>query len=86
MKKHRDRMHVEGSALKQVLDAEKQYEKITVLVTDVRGYIGNSPKRQKTLEKLHKQLHDLEVVEQEVTKITNAIAKTRNQAVKFKRI
>ena len=86
IKKHRDRMHVEGSALKKVLDAEKQYEKITVLVTDVRGYIGNSPKRQKTLEKLHKQLHDLEVVEQEVTKISNAIAKTRNQAVKFKRI
>ena len=86
IKNHRDRMHVEGCALKKVLAEEKQYEKITVLITDVRGYIGKSPKRQKSLEKLHKQLHDLEVVEQEVAKITDAIAKTRQQAWKFRRI
>ena len=53
IKNHRDRMHIEGCGLKKVLDAEKQYEKITILITNVCSYIGSSPKRQKTLEKLH---------------------------------
>ena len=86
IKKHRDRMHVEASALKKVLAAEKQYEKITVLITSVRGYIGSSPKRQKLLEKMHQQLHDLQIVEDEVEKIANALAKTRKQGAKIRRI
>ena len=86
IKKHRDRMHVEASALKKVLAAEKQYEKITGLITSVRGYIGSSPKRQKILEKMHQQLHDLQIVEDEVEKIVNALAKTRKQGAKIRRI
>ena len=86
IKKHRDRMHVEGCALKKVLKEEKQYEKITVLITKIRKYIGSSPKRQKQLEKMHQELHDLEIVEEEVDKIAHALTQTRKQGTKVRRI
>ena len=86
IKKHRDRMHVEGTALKKVLKEEKQYEKITVLITSIRKYIGSSPKRQKLLEKMHQELYDLEIVEEEVEKIAPALTKTRKQGTKIRRI
>ena len=59
IKKYRDRTHIEGSALSKVLDEIKQYAKVVNLITAVRGFIGNSPKRQKSLEKLHNELHEL---------------------------
>ena len=86
IKNHRDRMHIEGCGLKKVLEAEKQYEKITILITDVRSYIGSSPKRQKTLEKLYHELHDLDLVDEQVKKISDALSKTRHQELKMRRI
>ena len=86
IKKHRDRMHIEGSGLSKVLDQIKQYGKVVTLITEVRGFVGKSPKRQKSLEKLHNKLHELDMVQEEVTKISESIATTRKQRRNLKRI
>ena len=86
IKKHRDRMHIEGSGLSKVLDQIKQYGKVVTLITEVRGFVGKSPKRQKSLEKLHHELHELDMVQDEVTKISESIATTRKQRRNLKRI
>ena len=86
IKKYRDRMHIEGSGLSKVLDQIQQYAKVTTLITNVRGYIGGSPKRQKELEKLHSHFHELDIVEEEVKKITESIGRTRKQGNDLKRV
>ena len=86
IKKYRDRMHIEGTALSKVLDQIKQYAKVTILITNIRGFIGGSPKRQKALAKLHHQTHELDIVEEEVKKITESIARTRKQGNTLKQV
>ena len=77
IKKYRDRMQIEGTALSKVPDQIKQYAKVTILINNLRVFIGSSPKRQKKLEKLHHQKHKLDIVEEEVRKKTESIARSR---------